>query len=139
MLFRSVLHAGLAARVQVFAPQPRVQDQPLAMQIGEQLGLAVDPAATTAPMRAPLAAEAPLWLAPGSGGAAKCWPRARWLALAAEVAAQGVAMAVLVGPVEVERDDPRRWPWPAPVAFVADLSTAALVPSLRSEIGRAHV
>ena len=41
-------------------------------------------------------------------------------------------MAVLVGPVEVERDDPRRWPWPAPVAFVADRSTAALVTSLRS-------
>lgn len=59
-------------------------------------------------------------LAPGSGGAAKCWPRARWLELAQRVAARGRELLVVVGPVELERDDPRRWPWPDGVTFCVE-------------------
>ncbi|MCR9247184.1 MAG: hypothetical protein NXI31_19300 [bacterium] len=57
-----------------------------------------------------------VWLAPGSGGRAKCAPRERWLALAGEQP-EGRRVVVVVGPTEVERDDPRQWSWPREVDF----------------------
>jgi len=62
----------------------------------------------------------PVVLAPGSGGRHKCWPRERWVELAHSLGARGERIAVVVGPAEIERDDPRRWPWGASVTFVAE-------------------
>lgn len=67
-------------------------------------------------------------LAPGSGGRAKCWPSPRWLELAALLGARPIM--VVVGPVEIERDDPRRWPWPVPVTFVVGRRVADLAADL---------
>ncbi len=57
----------------------------------------------------------PLVLAPGSGGRAKCWSRDHWLSLAARCRGE---LQVVVGPVELERDDPRAWSWPIAVQFL---------------------
>lgn len=77
----------------------------------------------------------PIVLAPGSGGRHKCHPREHWLELAASLAP--ARLVVVVGPTEVERDDPRGWPWPGgangapgffvdrPVAELATLLTNA--------------
>ncbi|MFM1871521.1 MAG: hypothetical protein RL398_943, partial [Planctomycetota bacterium] len=65
----------------------------------------------------------PIVLAPGSGGRHKCWPQSHWLALAAGLAGD---VAVVVGPTEMERDDPRRWPWPSAVTFVAEVTAVQL-------------
>jgi ADP-heptose:LPS heptosyltransferase len=70
-------------------------------------------------------------LAPGSGGRAKCWPRPHWLQLAGALAARGERLEVLVGPAELERDDPRRWPWPAPVAAVVEPDLVPVAERLR--------
>ncbi len=70
----------------------------------------------------------PVVLAPGSGGRAKCWPASHWLALAQ---ALGEPPHVVVGPTEVERDDPRRWPWPHGAHFLADCTPVALVGHVR--------
>ncbi len=64
--------------------------------------------------------DGPVVLAPGSGGRHKCWPRERWLELAHALVARGERLAVAVGPAEVERDDPRRWPWDVPVTFIVE-------------------
>ena len=37
---------------------------------------------------------------------------------------------VVVGPVEIERDDPRRWPWPRAVELVVEPDSAALAARL---------
>ena len=84
---------------------------------------------------APRAAAGPTVLAPGSGSRAKCWPRARWLETAAALGAAGDEVAVVIGPVEAERDDPRAWDWPVGVAFVAEPTPAGLAERLR-EAGR---
>lgn len=76
-------------------------------------------------------------LAPGSGGARKCWPRGRWMALCRELQAAGHGVEVVVGPVEVERDDPRRWPWPSGVSFVLEATPCALARRLR-DVGRLY-
>lgn len=113
-----------------FAPQPRDR-RPIAAQWAEQLGLALGPPADAWLVAACAGrADGPIVLAPGSGAVAKCWPRARWLELAERLAAAGRAVAVLVGPVEAERDDPRAWPWRAAVTFVAGLDTVALAAAL---------
>ena len=52
-------------------------------------------------------------------------PRDRWLTLAATLAERGRGVEVLVGPVEIERDDPRRWAWPVGVSFVAEAELVA--------------
>lgn len=72
----------------------------------------------------------PLWLAPGSGSAAKCWPRGHWLALAARLAAAGVPLGVVVGPAEAERGEVREWPWPAGAALLAERTPVELARSL---------
>lgn len=131
------------ARVVAYSPLPRAR-RPLALQLADACGVALrwpddaglvaaagsDLAGVPARSASSAAAEPTVLLAPGSGGRAKCWPRARWLALAGQLAAAGCAIAVLVGPVEAERDDPRRWPWPGAVAFLADVSLPQLAARL---------
>jgi len=106
-------------RVVPFDPRPGDR-RPLPQQVGSQLGLCLQ-----WPDDAALATWTPpggvaVVLAPGSGGRAKCWPRAHWLALAQRLAAAALPVEVLVGPVETERDDPRQWPWSVPVGFVVE-------------------
>lgn len=72
------------------------------------------------------AATGPVALAPGSGSPRKCWPQQRWLQLGERLHAAGRALVGVVGPVEQERDDPRRWPWTVPVGWWAGLSAAEL-------------
>jgi ADP-heptose:LPS heptosyltransferase len=129
----AVLAVARDVRVAVFDPRPAREDVPLARQLGDQLGLAVQlddarlPGASwSAPPRAPIA------FAPGSGSPQKCWPRSRWLDLAERVARRGHALEVVVGPTERERDDPTRWPWPADVMFLADLTCVGLARRLLS-------
>ena len=101
-------------------------DEPFALQLARRLELATewpDDARLEAPRRA---TGGPIVLAPGSGGMTKCWPRERWLELANALALRGHAVDVVVGPTEIERDDPRRWSWPVRTTFVADLSVVAL-------------
>ena len=117
-----------------FEPRPQ-RPAPLAQQIADQLGLALH-WPHDAWLRERAQGTAPLLLAPGSGGRAKCWPTAHWLALAAALPAQ--PLDVLVGPVERERDDPRRWPWPRAVGFVDEpdvLAMAARVAVARAFVG----
>lgn len=120
----AALAAALPATARVVAYEPRPRGRsPLPLQLAATCGVTLrwpDDAAL-APAPPPPAAGAPIVLAPGSGGRAKCWPRTHWLQLAAGLAAAGRALAVLVGPVEAERDDPRAWPWPTAVSFLADL------------------
>lgn len=120
------------ARVVAYAPQPR-DERPLPLQLADACGLALqwpDDAVLAAP--ALRARSTGVVLAPGSGGRAKCWPRERWLQLAARCAAAGDDVVVLVGPVEQERDDPRRWPWPD----ACDFLVAPALPELAARLGR---
>ena len=117
---------GAGAAVLTFDPRASTA-APIALQHATQLGLEVvwpDDAWLVPPRAA--AIDGPVTLAPGSGSRNKCWPRARWLELAARLAPASVAVQVVVGPVEEERDDPRRWPWPVAVEFVAEREPAAL-------------
>lgn len=66
-------------------------------------------------------------LAPGSGGRAKCWPRENWLQLGAQL---GGELRVVIGPVELERDDPRDWAWPLPVQFLVGRTPLQLAEEL---------
>jgi heptosyltransferase-3 len=117
-------------RVQCFEVHPR-GTAPLALQLAQRLGL--EPVwpddACLAPARARCGARGVL-LAPGSGSRAKCWPRARWLELAGRLAPAS-ELHVVVGPAERERDDPRRWLWPAAVAFVVEPEVTALAGRMR--------
>ncbi len=80
-------------------------------------------------------------LATGSGGAAKCWPKEHWLALAQRLVSLGHAIEVVVGPVELERDDPRAWRWPDdsqnPVTFVVEEQPVRL--AKRLALGRVFI
>ncbi|MBX3463046.1 MAG: hypothetical protein KF830_07735 [Planctomycetes bacterium] len=103
--------------VRTFVPRP-VDEAPFGLQLARQLDLAPrwpEDAWLLPPAAGPR--SGPVLLAPGSGGATKCWPRAGWLALAQRLTA---APVVVVGPAEVERDDPRRWPWPPGTGFVVE-------------------
>lgn len=118
--------------VRVFDPAPRAA-QPLPVQLADQLELQLvwpEDAVLAGPVASTSAG--PIVLAPGSGGRAKCWPRPGWLELAARLVVARHDVVVLVGPVEVERDDPRRWPWPRPVAFVVDADLCAVAERLRA-------
>jgi ADP-heptose:LPS heptosyltransferase len=101
---------------------------PFALQLARRLGFAVrwpDDAWLLPAAGAPVARAGPIVLAPGSGGRAKCWPRSRWLELAARVERADRAQ-VVIGPVEQERDDPRGWPWPNAPDFLVDRTATAL-------------
>lgn len=116
--------------VATFDPRPE-GELPIGRQWAQQLGLAVTwPTDAWLVLSRHDVPHGPLVLAPGSGDRAKCWPQAHWLALAERLAAAGGAIAVLVGPVERERDDPRRWPWRCPVAFPATPDAQALAATL---------
>jgi heptosyltransferase-3 len=118
--------ASVATTVQTFDPRPRTA-APIALQHAEQLGLEVvlpDDAWLLLPRSQ--AVDGPVMLAPGSGSHDKCWPRIRWLELAQRLALAGERVQVVVGPVEQERDDPRRWSWPVDVGFVTEHEPAAL-------------
>jgi len=127
----AVLAVADATRVQVFDPRPARDDLPLAVQIGAQLGLAVslDDARLCAPVSAQ--PRGPVVLAPGAGSPQKCWARDRWLELARSLAADGTPVLVVVGPTELERDDPRHWPWPTGTGFVVEASCVRLAERLR--------
>ena len=71
-------------------------------------------------------------LAPGSGGVEKCWPQDSWLALAHRVITQGHELQVVVGPVEIERNDPRAWSWPSDTHFVVAQEPVRLAKALES-------
>jgi len=124
--------AGERVRVQVFDPRPAGAGLPLARQLLRQLALHADVATGLVVTRTPPALAAPIVLAPGGGSASKCWPRARWLALAAQLAAEGAALAVVAGPTEHERDDPTRWPWPAGSRWLTGLSAVELARAMQS-------
>lgn len=121
-VFAAVAPVGVA--VATYDPRPRDQ-RALPLQLAEQLGLSLQwpqdhwlTLPRLDPSPAVVAARDRLLLAPGSGAIAKNWPARHWQQLAATMHRQGVPIGVLLGPVERERDDPRRWPWPVPIAFV---------------------
>lgn len=114
--------AGDGVEVKVFDPAPQRFDRPLAEQLLARLHLDASASAALLPSRPLLAADAVVALAPGSGAPQKCWPRPRWLELAARLAAAGRRLGVVVGPAERERDRPDCWPWPAGTEIVADRS-----------------
>ncbi|HEU4419236.1 MAG TPA: glycosyltransferase family 9 protein [Planctomycetota bacterium] len=122
--------ANAETTVQTFDPRPGTAT-PIARQLAEQLGLQpVWPDdAWLMPARL-VAVDGPVLLAPGSGSREKCWPRVRWLELARRLMAAGERVQVVVGPAEIERDDPRRWSWPAGVAFVVEREPAMLARQL---------
>lgn len=132
--FAAVAPPGVV--VQTYEPRPRGL-RALPLQLADQLGLSLQwpqDHRLELPARAMTACVAAAYdhlvLAPGSGAVAKNWPAAHWRQLAAAMHRQGVPIAVLVGPVERERDDPRRWPWPVPVAFVEPADTIELAHAL---------
>jgi ADP-heptose:LPS heptosyltransferase len=91
---------------------------PAAMQIAGQLGLRPRWPDDAQLLPAGRQRGGPVMLAPGSGSPRKCWPQERWLELAVRLAPRG--LEVVVGPTEIERSDPRRWPWPDGVTFVVE-------------------
>lgn len=122
--------AAATAAARVFDPRPR-DERPLARQLAAQLGLALQwPADAWLTAAATGARSGPVAFAPGSGGRAKCWPRERWLGLASALADTARPPQVVVGPAELERDDPRRWPWPDGTAFVVEPQVTALADRL---------
>lgn len=100
---------------------------PFGLQLARQAGLAPrwPDDAWLSPPRA--RRPGPLVFAPGSGGRAKCWPRQHWLQLAARTQGE---LRVVLGPVELERDDPRGWPWPVPVSFLVGRTPLQLADDL---------
>ncbi len=117
-------------RVQGFDPRP-CDERPLGLQLAQTLGLAPR-WPHDAWLRPPRSRDGALVFAPGSGGRAKCWPAARWLALAAEPSLRQRALRVVAGPAEIERDDPRRWPWPRAPEFVVEVEPVALAARLEA-------
>lgn len=125
------LAAPEATRVQVFEPRPQDR-RPLPVQIAAQLGLTVR-LPDDASLGAAAATSGACVLAPGSGARAKNWPRAHWLALAAALP-RDRELAVVVGPTEQERDDPRAWPWPRAVTFLVEQTVVQLAQHLAAAV-----
>jgi heptosyltransferase-3 len=116
--------------VRVFAPLPPVTGVHAADWLLLQLGLPVAQAGDSLFRSARGAAPRAILLHPGAGGEHKRWPRARFLELAGELARTGHEVAVAFGPVELERDDPRAWPWPRGTAFAASGDAVTLAQQL---------
>lgn len=121
--------AGASTAVQCFDPRPRDR-RPLGQQFAAALGLPLSWPEDAWLAPAPPSASGPVLLAPGSGGRAKCWPRACWIALARTLADAGERLQGLLGPVERERDDPRAWPWPVAIDWLAPADATALAAAL---------
>lgn len=122
-----------SCRVQTYDPRPLRDDAPLAAQLALQLGLSISladaslPSLPSLPTLPDVHERLPIVLAPGSGGAIKCWPPERFVAqLASSLRHRGESLAVVVGPAEVERKDPRSFPWPPGTAFLVGLSCEQL-------------
>jgi ADP-heptose:LPS heptosyltransferase len=116
-----------SCRVQTYDPRPLRDDAPLAAQLALQLGLSISLADASLPSLPDVHERLPIVLAPGSGGAIKCWPPERFVAqLASSLRHRGESLAVVVGPAEVERKDPRSFPWPPGTAFLVGLSCEQL-------------
>lgn len=105
---------------------------PFGLQLVRQAGLRPRWPADAAPLSQPLPSAGAHVLAPGSGGANKCWPPSRWIELAGRLQSAGRRVEVVVGPVELERDDPRRWRWPDGASFIVEPTPWALALRLRS-------
>jgi ADP-heptose:LPS heptosyltransferase len=115
--------------VATFDPRPARDDVPLALQIAAQLDLTVDlgeASLTTRRLAAAATPHRPIVLAPGSGGLLKCWPRTRWLELAALLLAAGRAIEIVVGPTECDRDDPRHWGFAPTATWLTDMPCTLL-------------
>lgn len=127
----ALLQCGVAD-VAIYDPRPRDETTPLSAQIAAHLGLglAAGPFVLGVGAREPRGRDGAIAIAPGSGATQKCWPRDRWLDLAARLVGAGELIDVVVGPTESERDDPRRWPWSVPVRFVADRSCSEVAAEL---------
>lgn len=106
---------------QAFDLKAHVPGTPYALQLARQVGCEPDwPSDCLLLPPRTHRKGSKLVVAPGSGGAEKCWPKEHWLALAARFAADGCELEVVVGPVEIERADPREWPWPDGTRFVVE-------------------
>jgi len=88
-----------------------VTGTPYALQLARQVGCEPE-WPSDCQLLPPRSTESVTVLAPGSGGAHKCWPKEHWLALAHRVAQHNRDLEVVVGPAEIDGDDPRAWPWP---------------------------
>lgn len=118
--------------VSVFAPLPKEPSVHAADWILRQLGFPdAKPDDGLLPARMAVPIDPSVLLHPGAGSDRKRWPRPRFEELAQELVHAGQAVTVALGPVELERDDPRRWQWPDGTTFVA-VSTLALGYQLRS-------
>jgi heptosyltransferase III len=121
--------------VQCFEPRSQ-RDEPLPRQLAAQFGVELQwPQDGWLARRH--ARPVGTVLAPGSGAHRKCWPRPYWLTLAALLAVAREPCQVVVGPTEIERDDPRRWPWPEGTKFLCGLDATAL--ALQVHQARAYV
>ncbi len=121
--------------VHCFDPRPR-DERPLPIQLAAQLQLALR-WPDDAFLRPGGASTGAIVLAPGSGARAKCWPQEHWLQTARALA-DHAPIEVLIGPVEIERDDARQWPWSSPVTFVVEhdlVRVAARLQSARAFLG----
>lgn len=109
-----------------------VTGTPYALQLARQVGY--EPAwPGDCQLLPPRIAGSVATFAPGSGGAHKCWPKEHWLALAHRLASTGSDLAVIVGPVEIDGEDPRTWPWPGDrTAFVVEEEPLRLAKRLES-------
>lgn len=149
------LARGLAARG--LAVEERGQPPPEgaheACWVARGLGLGEDPSALEVPLLRPLAAWAArlqAWTAaapevlllPGSGGLAKCWPRACWAALGQALAAQGLTVAAALGPDELERgwgplEGVPTWMGPELPELAAAMASARVV--VGNDAGTSHL
>ena len=97
-----------------------VTGTPYALQLARQIACVPEWPADCQLLPAASRVAGAMVFAPGSGGAEKCWPREHWLAFAHRVHNHGHELQVVIGPVELERDDPRAWPWPSATQFVIE-------------------
>ncbi len=91
--------AGLSVRRVPVTPPPGVH------QAAWLLGRVIDPASVAVPLLrvTPACEEPQTLLFPGSGGLHKCWPAARYAELGRALVHAGRRVAVVLGPVELER------------------------------------
>lgn len=118
-------------------PLALLPDVPAGLQLARQVGLEPrwpEDGWLLPPQQAPAGGSA-IVLAPGSGNPSKCWPQRRWLELAHSLAP--ASLICVVGPTEIEGDDPRAWSWPDRLRFVAHRSVVELARSMRG--ARAYV
>ncbi|MEM7204719.1 MAG: glycosyltransferase family 9 protein [Planctomycetota bacterium] len=127
------LGASVTAKVTAVDPQLDGETRiPAAAALLERLRRAVhelpavDPVPRLRPARLDAVAPAEVWLHPGSGGERKCWPLARFLAVAAALAGAGTRVVLVLGPVESERRGVADAALPAGVDLVRGLALPEL-------------